>query len=104
MIDFNIILGSFFLLLGSLFCLTGIYGMFKFNDLFQRIHAASVLETLGSFFILFGFVFFEGFTLISFKIFFISVLLFITGPTSTYILAKIALPKNFDDVNKGEEK
>lgn len=104
MIDFNNFLGSFFLLIGSLFCLTGIYGMFKFNDLFQRIHAASILETLGSFFVLLGFVFFEGITLVSFKIFFIFVLLSITGPTSTYILAKIALLKNFDIVNKGEEK
>jgi multicomponent Na+:H+ antiporter subunit G len=104
MSEYSNYVGSLFLFIGSIFCLIGTYGMYKFNNIFQRMHAASVVETLGSTFILLGFVFLEGVSLISIKIFFIFVLLYISGPTSTNILAKIALPEDFKTLRDKENK
>lgn len=80
------------LVLGGFLCLTGGLGVIRFPDFFTRMHAASITDTLGGGFILLGLVLQSGSDwLVSVKLLFIVVFIFITSPTSSHALAKAAL-------------
>ncbi|MEW6690701.1 MAG: monovalent cation/H(+) antiporter subunit G, partial [Pseudomonadota bacterium] len=78
---------------GGLFCLIGAVGLLRMPDLFTRMHAASVTDTLGAGLILLGLILQAGLTLVSFKLLAIGLLLFFTTPTATHALAKAALAR-----------
>jgi len=44
----------FSLVLGGIFCIVGAVGMLRMPDFYTRMHAASVIETLGAGLILLG--------------------------------------------------
>jgi len=73
---------------GSVFALIGMIGVIRFPDAYTRMHAASLVETLGVGLILLGLVFQAGFTLISVKLGLIFLFLFFTNPTTTHALAR----------------
>jgi multicomponent Na+:H+ antiporter subunit G len=75
---------------GSIFCLIGALGLLRMPSFFTRMHAASVIDTLGAGLLLFGMMLQAGFTLVSVKLAFIGVLLFFTSPTATHALARAA--------------
>ena len=52
------VLGSICLVLGTLICMTGAYGVLKFPNFFARVHAASIPDTLGAGLCLLGMIFF----------------------------------------------
>ena len=76
--------------LGLLFVTIGVLGLIRFNDIFQRMHALSVMETLGFFFFFSGLIFFAGVSLLALKLFFIFILMIVIAPTSTHVLAMYA--------------
>ena len=71
--------------------LIGSYGLLKLPDLFARIHAVGMIDTLGLGLIIIGLMIQAGFSLISFKLFFIIVFVLYTGPAVTHALAQAAL-------------
>lgn len=75
---------------GSVFCLIGALGVLRMPDFFTRIHAASVVDTLGAGLLLSGMILQAGLTLIAVKLLFIGLLLFFTSPTATHALARAA--------------
>ena len=75
---------------GSIFCLIGALGLLRMPDFFTRMHAASVIDTLGAGLLLLGMMLHSGFTLVSVKLVFIGLLLFFTSPTATHALARAA--------------
>jgi multicomponent Na+:H+ antiporter subunit G len=79
-----IVLGSFFLVVGAL-------GMLRMPDVYTRMHAASVIDTLGATLLILGFAIQAGFTLIALKLFFVLALLFFFGPVASHALAQAAL-------------
>jgi multicomponent Na+:H+ antiporter subunit G len=60
-------------------------------DLFSRMHAAGISDTLAAGLILIGLTFQAGFTIVTIKLLMILVLILFTSPTSTHALAKAAL-------------
>ena len=70
--------------------LIGALGLLRMPSFFTRMHAASVIDTLGAGLLLFGMLLQAGFTLVSVKLVFIGVLLFFTSPTATHALARAA--------------
>jgi len=83
---------SFVLILaGSFFIVAGGLGLMRMPDVFTRMHAASVIETLGAGLLFIGFMLQAGFTLISAKLLFLLALIFFTGPVVTHALAQAAL-------------
>ena len=78
------------LVLGGLFCIVGGIGLVRMPNLYTRMHAASVLETLGAGLILLGLMIQAGFTLIAVKLVMIGLLIFFTSPTATHALARTA--------------
>lgn len=71
--------------------LIGSYGLLKLPDMFARMHAAGMVDTLGLGLIMVGLIVQAGFSLISFKLFLIIVFVIYTGPAVTHALAQAAL-------------
>lgn len=78
---------------GGIFCVIGAVGLLRMPDLYTRMHATSVIETLGAGLILLGLVLQAGLTLVAAKLLIIGVLIFFASPTSTHALAKAALAR-----------
>ena len=76
---------------GGFFVLVGGVGVMRMPDLYTRIHAASVTETLGTMLILIGLMLHSGWELATFKLLAILVFLLFTGPVSSYALGNTAL-------------
>jgi multicomponent Na+:H+ antiporter subunit G len=79
------------ILVGSAFILTGALGILRLPDVFTRMHAASVIETLGVGTLFAGLMLQAGFNQVTLKLLFILVLFFFTGPVITHALAQAAL-------------
>ena len=78
------------LLIGSGFILTGGIGALRLPDLYTRMHAASLTDSMATILILGGLMLQSGLTLATVKIFAILVFLMLTGPTASYALANAA--------------
>ena len=85
------ILSWIFLAAGGVFCIIGMTGLIRMPNLFTRLHAASVTDTLGAGFIIIGLVLQAGFTLVTAKLIIIMALILLTSPVATHALAQAAL-------------
>lgn len=79
------------IVLGSFFIVTGATGMLRMPDLYTRIHAASVIDTLGAALLASGLILQAGFTLVTAKLLFVLLLFYFTGPVAAHALAQAAL-------------
>lgn len=82
------------ILLGSFFTLVGALGMIRMPEVFTRMHAASVIDTLGVGLLIAGMALQAGFTLVTLKLVFLLGLFMITGPVVTHALAQACLHEN----------
>lgn len=80
-----------FILSGSFFVLVGAIGLLRMPDLYTRMHAASVMETLGAGLLITGLMIQAGPTLITLKLLFLLALFFFAGPVASHALAQAAL-------------
>jgi multicomponent Na+:H+ antiporter subunit G len=85
------ILSWLFLLSGGFFLLVGGIGVLRMPDLFTRMHAAGMTDTLGTGLMIIGMLLQAGFTLISVKLLLILIFTFFASPTATHALAQAAL-------------
>jgi len=76
---------------GGLACVVGALGLLRMPDLFTRMHAASLVDTVGAGFVLLGLALQAGPTLVTVKLAMIGLLIFFTSPTATHALARAAL-------------
>ena len=81
------------LVAGGLFCIVGAVGMLRMPDFYTRMHAASVIETLGAGLILLGLMLQAGFSLIAVKLLIVALLIFFASPTATHALARAAVAR-----------
>ena len=79
------------ILLGSFFTVVGAFGLVRMPDVFTRMHAASVTDTLGVGFLILGMGLQAGFTLVTLKLAFLLALFFFIGPVVTHALAQACL-------------
>jgi multicomponent Na+:H+ antiporter subunit G len=78
---------------GGIFCIIGAVGLIRMPDCYTRMHAASVIETLGAGLLLAGMIMQAGFTLVAAKLVMIGLLILFASPTATHALAKAALAR-----------
>ena len=81
---------------GGVFCVIGAYGMITLPDVFCRMHASSIIDTLGLGLILAGLALQTGFTLGLAKLAMIFLFILFTSPTATHALARAALYDGVD--------
>jgi multicomponent Na+:H+ antiporter subunit G len=99
------ILSWIFIFGGVVFCLIGGYGLLKLKDVYARLHAASLIDTLGVGLVFTGLMFQAGLTLVTAKLVLILVFIFFTSPTATYALARAAINHDvLPEVETDEER
>ena len=79
------------ILAGSFFTVVGAIGLVRMPDVYTRMHAASVTDTLGAGLLLAGLMVQAGLGLVTLKLLFILILFFFMGPVATHALAQAAL-------------
>ena len=77
--------------LGGLFVFIGGVGALRMPDLFTRMHAASLTDTMGAALIIVGIMLQAGASLACIKLAMILLFLLLTSPTATNALASAAL-------------
>ena len=68
------------IILGSFALITGAVGVLRLPDVYTRMHAASITDTLGAGSIILGLILQAGLTLVAAKLFLILVFIFFTSP------------------------
>ena len=81
--------GAFFLVVGGI-------GLLRLPDLFSRMHAGGITDTLGAALLLFALMLQSGFNLITVKLVMILAFLWVTSPTSCHALARAAVFSGLD--------
>ncbi|NUN53225.1 MAG: monovalent cation/H(+) antiporter subunit G, partial [Planctomycetaceae bacterium] len=79
------------ILAGAFFTIVGALGLMRMPELFTRMHAASITDTLGATLLILGMMLQAGASLVALKLLFILLLFFATGPVVTHALAQSAL-------------
>ena len=85
------LIGSLLIIFGCAFLFVGRIGLFRLRDVFERMHGASLIDTMGIGLIFIGLMFFAGFNLITLKLLIILGFVLFTSPTATHALAHAAL-------------
>ena len=85
------VLSGIFLLAGAFFAVVGALGVIRMPDLFTRLHAAGVTDTMGAGLILTGLMFQAGLSLVTLKLIILLAFVWFSSPVATYALARAAL-------------
>lgn len=76
---------------GGVFVLVGGIGALRMPNLYTRMHAASVTDTMGAVLVIAGVMVQAGLSLVTIKLAAILLFLLLTSPTASYALASAAL-------------
>jgi multicomponent Na+:H+ antiporter subunit G len=91
------------LLTGSVFAIVGGVGLLRLPDLFTRMHAGGVTDTMGAGLIMSGLIFqADGWQIVA-KLVVITFFMLITSPTSGHALAKAALASGLKPLIPGKQ-
>ena len=96
-------LSAVLLVSGAAFCLIGALGLFRMPSFITRVHAASLIDSLGAILILTGLMLQTSISLVTVKLFLILVFLLLTGPTAIHALTSTALHEDASLIT-GKEK
>ena len=91
------------LVAGGFFCVVGAFGMLRMPDFYTRMHAASVIETLGAGLVLLGLLLQAGFSLVAVKLLMVAFLIYFASPTATHALARAAMVRGLKPLLANEE-
>ena len=89
---------------GAFFILAGGIGLIRLPDVFCRVHAAGLTDTVGAGLMLTGLMLQAGATLVTVKLELIMVFLIFTSPTASYALAHAALLDGIKPWTKADRK
>jgi multicomponent Na+:H+ antiporter subunit G len=96
------ILSWFCLVAGAVFAIIAGLGILRFPDVFSRMHAAGIGDTLAAWLILLGMMLQAGWTLVTVKLILILIFLVLTSPTSSHALARAALADGLKPWRRGD--
>ena len=91
MMDIMDVVSAILLLVGSMFALIGSIGIVRMPDVFTRLHAAGITDTLGAAGVLLGLALKAGFSLLLVKLLLMLAFLLLLNPTACHALARAAL-------------
>ena len=90
------ILSWLLLTIGGIFVFIGGVGALRMPDLYTRMHAASITDSIAPILIILGIMLQSGLALASVKLTAILLFLLLTGPTASNALANAALLSGFE--------
>ncbi len=80
---------ALFIILGVIVFAIGTIGVYKFKFVLNRMHVASLLDTMGLFFIVLGCAIGRHFDAVSIKMLLVFGILWLTSPISSHFIAKL---------------
>ncbi len=92
------IIGSVMIAAGAFFFVVGAIGIYRMPDVFTRMHAAGISDTVGAGLLLVGMMFFAGFSLVTLKLAIILAVIWFTSPIATHAVAQAALHEGLEPV------
>ena len=82
-------LSALCILIGIIVIVVGVIGSLKYKFVLNRMHSAALLDSLGIFMICLGCAIANGFNSTSVKIMFIAIVLWVTSPICSHLIAKL---------------
>ncbi len=95
---------SSLILIGVFFTLTGCVGIYKFHDIYTRLHAASKGTTFGFAFIVIGAALILGQPTDIAKALLAVIFQFITAPIAGHMIARVAIQKGLKPIESPTEE
>lgn len=96
------IIGSIMIFAGAFFFLVGAIGIYRMPDVFTRMHAAGISDTVGAGLLLGGMMFLSGFSFfVTVKLVIIFGIIFFTSPIATHALAQATLHEGIKPMGVG---
>lgn len=83
---------------GGFFCVTGALGMLRMPDAYTRMHAASIIDTLGVGMVVVGLMIQSGLTLTTLRLAILLALVFFTSPVAGHAIARAMRHRNVKPV------
>jgi multicomponent Na+:H+ antiporter subunit G len=90
------ILAAVLIGLGVICCAIAMFGVYRMDYVLSRIHAAAIIDTLGTLLIFLGMILLRGFGWASVKILMILAFQWLTSPVSTHRISKVEILSNPD--------
>lgn len=72
----------------------GVFGVFRFQYVLNRMHAAAMNDTMGILFVLLSLIVAEGATFTSLKLVLVILMLWITSPVSSHLVCRLEVTTN----------
>lgn len=91
---------AFFMLSGLLIACSSVYGVFRFQYVLNRIHAAAIMDTLVIGFIMIGCMVYLGFSMVTLKVCFILIFLWLSSPVASHLISKLEVTQNYKKVEQ----
>ena len=88
---------------GLFFIVVGAIGVMRMPDIFTRLHAAGMTDTMGAGLMLIGLTFQAGVTLVAVRLILIWGFLLFTSPIGTYALSRAALKGGVEPIRANLE-
>ena len=88
------ILGALLITAGVVVLSLSLFGVYRFNYVLNRMHAAAMGDTLGILLVLGGLIVLSGFTALSLKLLLTIVMLWLTSPVSSHLIARLEVTTN----------
>lgn len=86
---FRLIASGIFIAAGIFCMLTGVFGVFRFRYVLNRMHCASILDTLGTFFLLLGLMLAVPSTAFLPKLVLILLTLWVGSPIASHLVSRM---------------
>jgi len=99
-----IVVSVLLILIGLFFLGVSALGAIRLPDFYTRSHAIGVTDTLGTLLVLGGLVAFYGISLITAKLLFLLLFVYIANPTVTHVLVRAAVKSGLKPWVREKEK
>ncbi|MCH8240036.1 MAG: monovalent cation/H(+) antiporter subunit G [Proteobacteria bacterium] len=103
MADIQEMAGGALIAAGAFFYVVGALGLYRMPDVFTRMHAVGISDTVGVGLLLTGMMFLAGFSLVTVKLAIILGIILFTSPIATHALAQAALHEGIVPMGVGTE-
>ena len=97
------ILGNIIIIIGIIFMLFGVIGIFKYQNFYIRILIASKIDTVGSITVIIGIAIRHGLSFFSLRVLFLLAMMLIINPMVTHTLARFAYQSGHKLEDKEED-
>lgn len=92
--QFRMVIVAVFFVMGLITMAIGVFGMFRYKYVLNRMHMAAAIDTLGLLLIMLGLIIWQGLSINSLKIVLIIMFFWISGPVSSHVIARMEVSTN----------